>query len=37
VKLGLPDVSAEIDGFRRELTAIRELLERLLEIEEARQ
>lgn len=32
----LPDVQAITDGFRDELTQIRELLERLVELEEER-
>lgn len=37
MKLGIPDVSKDIAEFRADLKAIRELLEKLVEIEEQRQ
>jgi hypothetical protein len=36
VMLGMPDVSKDVAEFKAELKAIRELLERLLEVEESR-
>jgi uncharacterized protein YlxP (DUF503 family) len=34
--LGIPDVSKDVAEFKAELKAIRQLLERLLEVEESR-
>jgi hypothetical protein len=36
VMFNLPDFSKDIESFRRELVAIRQLLEKLLEVEEAK-